>query len=323
MTGLETPNDVTSPERAKSDRAVFDAIRSKYKDAPRRDDSTTPSQTASSADAPHPDQSEAAPAQSQEPTSARKTAEEFLRLKAGVPPSAFESLSDLDVQQWAEERRMRESSVDGVFERVAATERELASLRTAAEAQAKPKGPTAKEALASASEKLADSLTEEERAALEQLIDLRVQPLKDELVQRDKSAQQERGRKTMRVVEKAREELTKRFGELATDKTYVDVFEDMERLEDGPRYGGSGRPLEEWMPELMVAVARSQGLKEQTDEVSAARQAAEEERLDRAAGGVQTGSHAKPATATSKEEDDRAVYDAVRKKYRQKRGAVG
>ncbi|MCH8227512.1 MAG: hypothetical protein IIC63_03755 [Proteobacteria bacterium] len=97
------------------------------------------------------------------------------------------------------------------------------------------------------------------------------------------------------------------------------------RLEDAPAFGGSGRPIEEWMPDLMAASARAAGLDEHKgNEVEAARQAAEVELHDRAAGVVETGSQNTPPPETpTKADHDRQVYDKIRKRSKEKQWAVG
>jgi len=336
---LESPNDVSSPDRLKSDRAVFDRVRSKYAGAPRRDDSITPSQQVDAGSQPEsahptPTNVEAAtpadpaetPAKSQEPTPARKAAEEFLRLKTGSPASVFADMADEDVQSWAEERRLREANVDGVFSRAANAERDLEALRTKAATPAEPPGPTAAEQLAEANATLAkeDSLTDEGRAALDKLILLRLKPLQDQIDQHQESAKAEQSKRTVRCVDRSRDELAKRFGQLADDKTFRTVLSDMERLEDSPRFGGSGRSIEEWMPELMAAAAAVNGLEDHGgNEVSAARLAAEEELQERAAGSVETGGRNAQPTPPTKAGEDRRIYDAIRKHHRKKQWAVG
>jgi len=341
--GFASPADMSSDNRLQADRAVFDRIRAKHRDAPPRDDSIASdirnlaSQGAESAEArPEPEQAEEpqqsqAPAQTpgetKEPSPERQAAEQFLRLKTGSPQSVFDSMTEDAVLAWAEERRGREATVDVAFASAAETKRELERLRTLIDEKvAEPKGPTADELAAEATKALKDelSLTDEGLAALDKIVEARLAPLQAELKQRDDRAQQEQAQRTKRAIDEARGGLAKRFGGLADDTTFLKVFDDMQRLEDSPRFGGSGRPVEDWIPELMTAAARMHGLEEQQNEVEAARQAAEEDRRDRAAGTVQTGGQGNTQRrAKTKMELDRAVYDAIRKKHRQDKWAVG
>lgn len=334
MTGIEKPADLSSPDREKTDREVFDRIQKKYADTPRRDDFTTPSETLAADPTPNaetPQLEEQAPsvetpAEAQEPTTARLDAERFLKLKTGSPDSVFAGMSDDAVLSWAEDRRTREANVDGVFSRAAMAEKELESLRAEATTPAEPTGPTVDERLAKANAVLDEegSLTGDVRAALDTLIDLRVASVEDKFVQREERAQQERQKQTQRTVASAREELTKRFGQLADDTKFAAVFNDMERIEDSPLYGGSGKPIDEWLPRLMADTARNHGLDEhQGNEVEAARQAVEEERTERAAGIISTASQNAQPVKASREDMDRAVYDLIRKRSLQDRYAVG
>ncbi len=337
MTGIEKPSDLSDPEREKTDRAVFDRIRNKYADAPRRDDASEviaalqapAADPTPNVEEPQPTEqapSTETPAEGQEPTTARLDAERFLKLKTGSPESVFARMSDDAVLSWAEDRRTREANVDGVFSRVASAEKELESLRAKHAAPEEPKGPTSDEQRKAANAVLAEegSLTDEARAALETLIDLRVASVEDKLTQRDNHAQQERQQQTQRVIASTREELTKRFGQLADDTKFTAVYDDMERIEDSPLYGGSGKPIDEWLPRLMADTARNHGLAEhQGNEVEAARQAATEERTERAAGIISTASQNAQPAEPSREDMDRAVYDQIRTRSRKGRYAVG
>jgi len=148
--------------------------------------------------------------------------------------------------------------------------------------------------------------------------------MKAEIEQHRERAQLESVERTVSLVEKTRGELAERFGGLVDDAKFEAVIEDMGRLEASPRFGQSGREPEEWVPELMSAIARSHGLDEaDLDQVASARQAAQEEIQDRAAGHVQTGGRAAPAPEKSRADEDRAAYDAIRQKHSQGRWAVG
>lgn len=337
MTGIEKPSDLSDPEREKTDREVFNRIRDKYADTPRRDDfneavagSPTPvADPTITTETPQPTEqapSVETPAEAKDPTPAREAAERFLKLKTGSPDSVFAGMSDDAVLSWAEDRRTREASVDGSFSRAAKAERELESLRAEASKPAEPTGPTADERRAKANAVLDEegSLTDDVRAALDTLIDLRVASVEEKLLQRDERAQQERQQQTQRVIGSTREELTKRFGQLADDTKFAAVYDDMERIEDSPLYGGSGKPIDEWLPRLMADTARNHGLQEhQGNEVEAARQAATEERTERAAGIISTASQNAQPERPSREDMDRAVFDLIRKRSLQGRFAVG
>jgi len=325
--GLESPADVSSEDRLKGDREAFNRVIDKYKDAPRRDDSVEAPQP----DNGQPQQPQASstktPAKKQEPTSERQAAEEFLRLKTGSPQSVIDSMNDEQLLSWAEDRRTREAGVDATFSRAATAEKELERLRAEAPAeQEEPTEPTSEDAIAEVTKILNDelALTDEGYAALDKLIDMRVAPMKAELEQHHQRAQRESVERTVGLVEKTRGELVERFGELADDTKFGSILEDMGRLEDSPQFGRSERAPEEWLPDLMSAIARSHGLAEtDTDQVAAARQAAQEELHDRASGNVQTGGRTAPAPGESREDVDRAAYDAIRKKHSQGRWAVG
>lgn len=328
--GLEVPDDVQTPERTLTDRALFDKIQNKYNKAPKKPDDPAPGAPPPSTDSEpqrkQADGSEKPESTPKEPSAPRPevaAAKQFLAFKTKVPQATLDAMSDTDALAWAEERRVRESTVDAAFARAnseTTPKGEAASDKVTEEGE--PAKPTPDPGLRVATKALADelALTDEGRALLDGAFDTAIAPLLEKVAALEASGQTHQQQAKNVVVSAARRQAEERFPDLADEATYELVRVEAAALEDTPDFGLSGRPPSEYLPELFERVARGRGLREsvpgEADEARVAAEAESErqERVDHDAGSGITSrpTEARPETA---DEADWRVFQQVSKAH--------
>lgn len=289
---METPDDLQTEERTASDKEVFDAIIGKHKtDQP--DETPQPK-----GQAPQTEEPEAKAEEPSEPSPDVAAAKQFLTLKTRVPQRLIDSATDAELLEWAEERRVRETTVDEAFARAKRAEKETQPSQDEEQ-------PTAEEELNEPTleaepfidDELAEdlALTDEGRARLDKKFQDRFEAQEKRLQALEGREAQAEQQANIDLVQKVRQQVGERFSGLADDDTFVKVLADAAALEETPEFAGSGRSPEEYLPELFERAARGRGLEASmsAEEAAAAREAAEREqdrrdRVDSAAGPVST-----------------------------------
>jgi len=325
---LERASDVQTPERDQVDRQVFDAILAKHTGEPKAEQ---PAPTVTPDETPQPTgqapQKESPEPEAKEPSASsdnRTAAEQFLKLKARVPQSALDTLSDAEIQEWADERRQRESTVDAAFARAKRAEKEnVEPSSEEATAEGEPQEPTPDPDFNRAMDALADelALTDDGRARLDDAFAKALAPLKSQVETFAQLHQQNEAQAKNDFVAQVRHQIGERFPDLSSDDIFQEVLQDAAALEDSPAYAGSGRAPEEYIPDLLVAVARGRQLKEvpTTEAVAAEREATlrDSERQQRVAAdaGPITSRPSEPRETTQAEQDWQ-VFQAVRDRHR-------
>lgn len=148
-------------------------------------------------------------------------------------------------------------------------------------------------------------------------MDAQVAPLRAELEATKQSQAQDKQGRTQTLVERARGELGERFPDLADAGTYQRVWDTMARLEGDVAFGGSGKSFDEFVPELMIAAARVNGLSENDPGAKATADAeARLEREQRAAEAptLDDSTFTPPSSLTPEQEktkEDWAVFRAI------------
>ena len=245
---------------------------------------------------------------------------DYLRLKAKVPSTALESLSDEEVADWAASVREREVGIDRTLEERARYERELAELRQQSEAatQGEAEGPAPTVDLEPVMSKLMDelSLTDEGREAFETFINAKLQPVLSQVESAQRTVQEDQATRTRRLVERVRGELSERFQQLGDDEAFGSVWDTMTRLEG--QFQADGRQLDEYLPQLMEAAARVHNFAERNTEAEAAQEAAAREERQQRVADAPTFDSAPiiPEKLTPQQEkykSDMEVYQAIRR----------
>lgn len=333
--GMEHPDDLQTEDRSKKDREVWDSILAKHKGE------QLSSEPQASSEAPPTDRPEETPQpqgqappkedpkpETREPSAPRderKAAEQFLRLKAGVPQTALEGLDDQAVLEWAEERRTREATVDAAFARAkrAEKETEATDTDTTPTDEGEPSEPTP-ESEPFVDDDLADelALTDEGRARLDERFKAKLNPMEERLNALEKRDQAADTKGKIDLVQRIREEVGARVPDLADDDKFAKVIERATALEMTPEFAGSGRPPQDYLAELFEETARGLGfkIKPTAEEASAAREAAERqqerhERIEASAGSDPTPRPTDPRQKTQIEADW-DVFQRVRDRHR-------
>ena len=334
--GLEVPGDLQTEERQKSDEQVFQEVLKKHrpgreaaeaaekapvappeeKKEDQPEEKPQPEGQAPPTEEPDPKTEEPSA-----PSAERTAAEQFLRLKAGVPQSALEGLDDEAVLAWAEERRTREATVDAAFARAKRAEKESSEPTDSQATDDGEQQPTPKEDLQAVAQVFADDLdlTDEGRDRLGEGLEKLLAPLRDEIAALKETQQTTSQRDAMQVIQSVRQQVGERFPGLADDATFERVVARAKALEGLPEYGGGERSFTEYGPELFTEVACALQLEDKgtPEEAAAAREAAQrererQERID-AGSGADPSSPPAPTRPPTKQEADWTVFQKIKR----------